>query len=814
MSKQGIQNHSDSQNGALSPEEAIWALFQLLPTNQELLINPNDTITTHESISDCLKRGEQLTTKGVGNEDLKSLFFAAKVMTIDQEGKESLYMKKLCSLLVQFDMVLVTGSIRTNHGYQKTITVESKYKPSRKARSQAGDEPEHSKEWIYEHQCRAAIRKAVKDFNSAKRRANCNNCSRPSNKKRRKQQRLTSSRKTDTSNESDEELVSLDPLHSVEIVSLMGDYTGQTAKNDSAPKKVNCAKTTHDNISIENISPSTNARFASQHHPRSNTPTLLEANIQQIHTLPQPAPLPPQPTAPPPPPPQPTSISWAMNRILAAEAYDFDDDRIDPTSNNIINPTARKIPNFQEKLVMTTLALSWGYADESKTHADRLRILKAARRRIHYTSGLPEPGPTTRRIKKFIKKFQKAEFEGNVALLPTEPKSRAKKSKVQKIIEEHPQLLHKCFRYACNTIGTKASFMRFVEVMNDKLKAMGHNDIFLKKHNFVEWFRSNKGKLKADKFVPRLNDAKKQQRLEWCEWMVNMIDTYGDDLPICWLDEKWFYMTTGRCKTKSVPAADFEDEEEIYIPDAATRSRRFITKVMFMAIVTHPDYRYQLANGKIGLHRVSKKKTLQRKSHNYKFVHCGLLNALIKDGDWRSLYAPEGDADGNSLTVGDFLDMIADYYGMDQDIAEKLCLSYVSKARTNMKKRELCLDQANEALFGDRTIKEENDTVRALTIEDLDLSVMYCQGDEVEEDCSCDSRYMLEKMGEVGQEIRSYFHWVPMERDIILVIDNAGGHGTDDAIQQYTALLKNEYNVVLKHQVPNSPETNLLDLGV
>ena len=151
MSKQGIQNHSDSQNGALSPEEAIWALFQLLPTNQELLINPNDTITTHECISDCLKRGEQLTTKGVGNEDLKSLFFAAKVMTIDQEGKESMYMKKLCSLLVQFDMVLVTGSIRTNHGYQKTITVESKYKPSRKVRSQAGDEPELSKEWNYEH---------------------------------------------------------------------------------------------------------------------------------------------------------------------------------------------------------------------------------------------------------------------------------------------------------------------------------------------------------------------------------------------------------------------------------------------------------------------------------------------------------------------------------------------------------------------------------------------------------------------------------------------------------------------------------------
>ena len=89
MSKQGIQN------GALSPEEAIWALFQLLPTNQELLINPNDTITTHESISDCLKRGEQLTTKGVGNEDLKSLFI--KKICNEIHALHQLLCKLFCS---------------------------------------------------------------------------------------------------------------------------------------------------------------------------------------------------------------------------------------------------------------------------------------------------------------------------------------------------------------------------------------------------------------------------------------------------------------------------------------------------------------------------------------------------------------------------------------------------------------------------------------------------------------------------------------------------------------------------------------------
>ena len=45
-------------------------------------------------------------------------------------------------------------------------------------------------------------------------------------------------------------------------------------------------------------------------------------------------------------------------------------------------------------------------------------------------------------------------------------------------------------------------------------------------------------------------------------------------------------------------------------------------------------------------------------------------------------------------------------------------------------------------------------------------------------------------------------------------MDNAGGHGSDDAIEKYVALLKNKYNVTTIFQVPRSPYTNALDLGV
>ena len=45
-------------------------------------------------------------------------------------------------------------------------------------------------------------------------------------------------------------------------------------------------------------------------------------------------------------------------------------------------------------------------------------------------------------------------------------------------------------------------------------------------------------------------------------------------------------------------------------------------------------------------------------------------------------------------------------------------------------------------------------------------------------------------------------------------MDNAGGHGTSDAIQTYTTHLLTEYNIKIIWQIPQSPYTNVLDLGI
>ncbi len=67
-------------------------------------------------------------------------------------------------------------------------------------------------------------------------------------------------------------------------------------------------------------------------------------------------------------------------------------------------------------------------------------------------------------------------------------------------------------------------------------------------------------------------------------------------------------------------------------------------------------------------------------------------------------------------------------------------------------------------------------------------------------------------MPRIGAAIRQKMNWVPENETIILIMDNAGGHGTIEAIQQYTRHLLENYNIEIIHQPPRSPETNPLDL--
>ena len=73
---------------------------------------------------------------------------------------------------------------------------------------------------------------------------------------------------------------------------------------------------------------------------------------------------------------------------------------------------------------------------------------------------------------------------------------------------------------------------------------------------------------------------------------------------------------------------------------------------------------------------------------------------------------------------------------------------------------------------------------------------------------------MLEAMHRVGKSIRAVYYWLPRSKICYVVMDNAGGHGTDNAIEEYVRTLKDDWNVEVIFQIPRSPYTNALDLGV
>lgn len=73
---------------------------------------------------------------------------------------------------------------------------------------------------------------------------------------------------------------------------------------------------------------------------------------------------------------------------------------------------------------------------------------------------------------------------------------------------------------------------------------------------------------------------------------------------------------------------------------------------------------------------------------------------------------------------------------------------------------------------------------------------------------------MLEHIPLVGATMQEKYHWVPMETPLYLIMDNAGGHGTNDAITNYVHTLKEVYNVEIIHQIPCGPELKILDLGM
>ena len=237
---------------------------------------------------------------------------------------------------------------------------------------------------------------------------------------------------------------------------------------------------------------------------------------------------------------------------------------------------------------------------------------------------------------------------------------------------------------------------------------------------------------------------------------------------------------------------------------------------MYLGVVARPRPDKQF-NGRIMLKRVARTQKVKAKTRNENFSTDVKINCAIrygdKDGrkDWHELYAEE-------MTGAELCDAISEFYGLSEFVSERLelyFLDYKSNGDEKTGNSKYRVIRANQVISSMKRYKPNcNNLEESVQLKDVNIAVRYQDGDEVTKDVSCDSKWMLESMGEVAEAIRAAHHWIPADQIIYLVMDNAGGHGTDEAVNQYTKKLLDDHKIKIVQQVPRSPETNVLDLGI
>jgi hypothetical protein len=175
--------------------------------------------------------------------------------------------------------------------------------------------------------------------------------------------------------------------------------------------------------------------------------------------------------------------------------------------------------------------------------------------------------------------------------------------------------------------------------------------------------------------------------------------------------------------------------------------------------------------------------------------------------NWRHLHT-------ENLTFGELQELVANNYVLDEDIADSLCFRFITHVGIQRRRtyERMHFDETNKNTDKQRT--NENGEVNNLTLDDLEITCFNPQGTVVEHDCCCDSNFMCQKMSLIGAEIHCRTPWIPRDCSINLILDNAGGHGTRAAKEQYTRQLLENHNIIIKWQPPRSPELNALDLGL
>ena len=468
----------------------------------------------------------------------------------------------------------------------------------------------------------------------------------------------------------------------------------------------------------------------------------------------------------------------------------------------------RRQATAHEKMMVLVVASRWGHDSLDKSHADRIRLLRAAGRLVAYTNGYSREFGYSTMV------CWKKEIHSQIIILGENSSQVAKSSNggsvryTDQIETDHPGYLHYLFRKVIKKIGYNSGFKEIAHNMNltSMIQSEKRQAISISRIQLNEWFNKNKGKQLSPLEKPLDTPKHCADRIEWVFNHYGLLTNPFE--PVTYIDEKWFYRQNRRRKIKWLPKGEKERGNIEKAEKPNMLSRRFPVKTMFMAVVGRP-IPHRNFDGKIHIERVSKSRILTSATAHTNFTHDAISNGAIKQGDWKGLVGSTDEL------AEDIIELLSATYNLDDDIIDRIEVFYVTKIGENGNTKKVIIERTDDIQNNKiRDYDNKNSPDRSVTIADLKLQVRNHVGDIVEDDCTCDSEYMKTAMKRVGEAIRKKYHWIPMTRKCYLVMDNAGGHGTKATIIEYTHDLLTNYNIVIIHQIPRSPYTNVLDLGV
>ena len=254
-------------------------------------------------------------------------------------------------------------------------------------------------------------------------------------------------------------------------------------------------------------------------------------------------------------------------------------------SNRTSRDGSKEIPIHNRKHPSETVKfLIFDLAQRVMTYSNlnpkmRKKALELSAKLIMYDHGYKKVSGISKLDKTWGKRLEEAYLNGSDTQ-PLRSRHKGSTSYTDKLERSNPGYIRELYRYAEKTIGNQASYEQLARVMNEKSKTYSSKPLTkFNTTNLYRWFKTQGGTEKSPKEKPYLTEDQKRERKKWCEEQKKLMQEKGKRFYACFLDEKWFYITSRRRRIKILPPGPGEDPAEVapHIPTAI--SRRHALKV-------------------------------------------------------------------------------------------------------------------------------------------------------------------------------------------------------------------------------------------